>query len=226
MKTSSNNLNLKNLNLSLFFEFVGGRNLMLKTGDGKIIKITNEQEENFYNEYSDQELSFLPKCFYTFDRKENSELNQLIMDFKEQIDFVIYEFVRDYDQNKINELFIDPNFNYTLEIFQNFKKKCEENIHLKTDSENLKILKENFSKFSQEKLRYFLYYFIYKLQDCMHKSKFIIIEDLTYGMQRPCLIDIKLGYVYGKLENNYAQWVSDAVRDFGLRLMGTQVIYF
>jgi hypothetical protein len=225
METSSNNLNVKKLNLSLFLDIVGGHHLMLKTGDGKIIKITNEDEVSFYNQYSYKKLSFFPKFFCSLDREENPELNKLIMDYKEQLDFVIYEVTREYDENQIRALFIHPDLNYSFDIFYNFRKKCEENIHLKTDCENLKKLKEIFLQFSQEKLRYFLYYFIYKQLGNLDKPQLIIIEDLTYGMQRPCLIDFKLGFVYAKLSQNYKKWGSDVVKELGIRLMGTQVIY-
>jgi hypothetical protein len=226
METYSNKLDLNNLNLSLFLEFVGGRHLMLSTGDGKIIKISNDDEVNFYNQYTDQKLSFIPKSFYSLNRKENPELNKLIMDYKEQLDFVIYEYVRDFDKEQIMNLFINPDINYSLDIFYNFIKKCEENIHLKTDCENLKKLKENICKFPQEKLRFFYYFFIYIMPCNLDKSNFLIIEDLTYGMQRPCIIDIKLGFNKPEKQQNYNKGIQKTFNDFGLRLMGAQVLYF
>jgi hypothetical protein len=224
MEVLSNSVDLKNLNLSLFLNIVGGKHLMLNIGEGKIIKITSEEEVNFYNKYSNLEYSFLPKCFGFFDRKENPELNKLILDYKQQLDFIIYDIVRDYDENQIRSFMFHSDFSIFLEKFHGFLKKCEENIHLKKECESLTLLKEKFSKFSQEKLRFFLDNFIYKLVTIPDKSKFVVIEDLTYGMQRPCVVDFKLGFVNAKLNQNYRDWVSNSICDLGLRLMGAQVI--
>jgi hypothetical protein len=226
METNFNSLDIIKINLSLFLEIVGGHHLMLNMGEGKIIKITSEREANFYKKYSDLNLSFIPKCFYFLNRKENPELDILVLDYKEQLDFVIYEIVRDYDESQIRALSINPEIDDYLDTFYEFKKKCEENINLKKDYESLKVLQEKFSKFTQEKLRFYLHHFIYKLITNIHKSNFVILEDLTYNMKRPCLIDIKLGYIYGKLAQNYKTGMPESMADFGLRLAGTQVIKF
>ncbi len=229
MESYFNSLDLKNLNLSLFLDIVGGQHLILNIGEGKIIKITSEKEVNFYKEYSDLKFSFLPKCFSFFDRQDNPELNKIIIDYKQQLDFLFYEIVRDYDENKIRSFMFhteSSSLNEYLEIFYKFKKQCEENIHLKKDCESIKLLEENFLKFTQEKQIYILYYFIVRLWKKLNKSKFIILEDLTYGMQRPCIIDLKLGYVNANLLQNYREWVSDSIGDLGLRIMGAQVIKF
>jgi hypothetical protein len=226
MEPFSNIIDLKNLNLSLFLNIVGGKHLMLNIGEGKIIKITSEEEVNFYNKYSNVEFSFLPKCFGFFDRKENPELNKLILDYKQQLDFVIYDIVRDYDENQIKAFMFHADLSDNLEKFHRFVKKCEENIHLRKEWESLTLLKEKFSKFSQEKLRLFLDNFIYKLVTIPDKSKFVVIEDLTYGMQRPCVVDFKLGYVNAKLSQNYKDWITNSICNLGLRLMGAQVNKF
>jgi hypothetical protein len=226
METNFNSLDLIKINLLLFLEIVGGHHLMLNMGEGKIIKITSESEGNFYRKYSDLNLSFIPKCFYFLNRKENPELDKLVLEYKEQLDFVIYEIVRDYDESQIRALSINQDFNDSLDTFYEFTKKCEENINLKKDYEGLKVLQENFSKFTQEKLRFYLHYFIYKVMAKIDKSYFVILEDLTHNMQRPCLIDIKLGYIYGKLSHNYKKGMPESITDLGLRLMGAQVIKF
>jgi hypothetical protein len=227
MQSYSNSLDLKNLNLSLFLDVVGGQHLMLNIGEGKILKLTSEKEVNFYKEYLDSKFSFLPKCFSFFDRQDNPELNTIIIDYKQQLDFFFYEIVRDYDENKIRSFMFYSDLsiaNEYLDIFYKFKKHCEENIHLKKDCESIKLLEENFLNFPEEKQKFILFYYIVRLWKKLNKSKFIILEDLTYGMQRPCIIDFKLGYINANLHQNYREWVSNSIKDLGLRLMGTQVI--
>lgn len=53
---------------------------------------------------------------------------------------------------------------------------------------------------------------------------FIIIEDLTYKMSKPAVMDLKIGYIESKAYKEDFKSVSSM--DLCFRLMGLQVILF
>ena len=77
---------------------------------------------------------------------------------------------------------------------------------------------------NEDKLNFFLHTFIYKLTTTEHQPKFVILEDLTWGIKKPCIIDFKLGYVYAN--GLSSKRVADISTEKGIRLMGVQVLIF
>jgi hypothetical protein len=205
----------------LLHDMVGGHHLMLKIGDGKILKMTSDEEVKFYEIYKDSIFRFLPRYYFSIDRQTDKELNKLVMEYKIQLDLIFYQIIKDYDEEKQRKTYLNHYKPFPTEIFAAFIKNCEENLPLKKDSDDIKTIEKIISEFCEDKLKYFLNTFIYKLTTTEHQPKFVILEDLTWGIKKPCIIDFKLGYVYAN--GLSSKRVADISTEKGIRLMGVQV---
>jgi hypothetical protein len=218
---------IDNLDLSLLLDIVNGHHLILKLGNGMLLKVTSNKEAEFYEFYKDYNFGFLPKFYLSIDRSKNPDLNNLIIEYKNKLDLQIYELFMTPDEDKQRSIFISDFKNKYPEMFDLFIKSCEERLLVTKDLEEVKSIQKKIFEFPNKKLNLFLNNFINRFPKSFLRPKFLIMEDLTWGIKKPCIVDFKMGYIYAdsfKIEKK--KKIKESTQELGLKLLGAQVFIY
>ena len=212
-------LNIDNFNL--YLNSVGGHSLFIEISRKYLIKSSNESEINFYCFINQNKKTFHANTIPNFKGviRQKTKYFKLIENYVNQCK----TFFRNYlNENKINAKDIDIEKDIKFnEIFNSFLK--EKDIYTIYDlNPSFKKLKENLNGFSKEKLKWILFSFV-KWRENFLKNDFLVLENLTYEMQSPAIIDIKLGSAkkFSK-ENHKEKTYEGASNKIGCRIMGIQ----
>lgn len=217
--------------LDLFLNMIGGHSLLLKIDGGKLIKAVQKSEVNFYESFHIKEnelkLNIFPKYFGSINIKDNPAEFNKINHFMKLADAAVFKILNQSISVKIlrniENLYKKYiiSFNKKLNIFLEYK------IELSIDEEEIvnnlviKIL-----ALEESKLKWFIFWYINNIESKM-KEYFIIIEDLTYSIKNPAILDLKLGLLKKlskkdmKIKPN-----SNSQMELGFRIMGIQVRVF
>ena len=220
-KDEGNNINLNIDSFKLYLNSVGGHSLFIEISKEYLIKSSNQSEINFYCFIQQNKENFRKETIPHFKGviRQNTKNFDLIVNYVNQCK----TFFRNYlKENKIKssdiELEKDSKFN---EIFKSFLK--EKDIFLLKDlNPSFKKLKEKLKTFSKDKLNWILFSFV-KWRENFLKNEFIILENLTYDMEDPAILDIKLGSAIKiSKENQKVKIYKGASNEIGCRIMGIQ----
>ena len=220
-KDEGDNINLNLDSFKLYLNSVGGHSLFIEISKKYLIKSSNQNEINFYCFIQQNKENFRKETIPHFKGviRQNTKNFDLIVNYVNQCK----TFFRNYlKENKIKssdiELEKDSKFN---EIFKSFLK--EKDIFLLKDlNPSFKKLKEKLKTFSKDKLNWILFSFV-KWRENFLKNEFIILENLTYDMEDPAILDIKLGSAIKiSKENQKVKIYKGASNEIGCRIMGIQ----
>ena len=218
---NNTSLNLAVADFSLYLNVIGGHSLFIEISPNLLIKSASENEIMFY-EHSYEQCNpsiFIPH--YNGKILRNSE------NFAKIENYVIQckKFFKNYIlKNKLTaeEINIEKEQKF-LDIFAEFIKNKKENegntIVLNKSFEELE---KKLDSIQKSKLKWILFWFI-KWKENFLSNDYIIIENLTFNMNFPAILDIKLGSSprYSK-EKKTIKVFGGATNQMGCRIMGLQ----
>ena len=208
---------------NLYLNSVGGHSLFIEIAPNLLIKSTNDLEIKFYQYLNNSKInpSFTPEFKGVI--YQNSYNFNLIKNYIEQCLFFFIKYIIKLNIKPEN-INIENDEKFT-KIFSDFISKNNinhKNIQLNKSFENLennlnKLNKENYNKF-----KWILFWFI-KWNNQFLLKKFLVLQNLTYKMINPSILDIKLG-ASPKIskDNNQIKIFGKAYYDISCRIMGIQ----
>jgi hypothetical protein len=208
---------------NLYLNSVGGHSLFIEISPNLLIKSANDLEIKFYQylNKSNIKTSFTPE-FKGVIEQYSYNFN-LIKNYIEQCLFFFIKYIIKLNIKPEN-INIENDEKFT-KIFSDFISKNNlnhKNIQLNKSFENLennlnKLNKENYNKF-----KWILFWFI-KWNNQFLLKKFLVLQNLTYKMINPSILDIKLG-ASPKIskDNNQIKIFGKAYYDISCRIMGIQ----
>jgi hypothetical protein len=196
-----------------------------------------------------QQINLFPKYFGYWNKISNPDVFNIIEKFTKFVDNIFYEFILNLQQE--NPEFLE-NLNYSCvsqdqaKNSSEFKEKlklffAEKNI-FKENNENVKnsiIVFENsdnkykdvefrfnlksLRNLNEKKLKWIVFWYIKKRKNLI-KDNFVILEDLTYNMNLPAILDIKIGLIKKISKKDYnLKIIPESSLELGFRIMGQQV---
>ncbi len=200
--------NLEEYDYNLFWDMIGGHNLIIQLSKGKLLKFADDNEIKFYQIYSKNSC---PKFYEAYHQNSNDEIFDKISKFKSRCDNVFREIVKDFDKENVERIHLNnkPHF---VKKFQDFiQNKIEHNEYDECD-ERIKLLKIKLNSLHPDKLKWILYWYVDKNTKFL-RDKFIVFEDLTYNFELPAILDLKLGFFY---ENTKIRTIRNRFRNLQL----------
>jgi len=208
---------------NLYLNSVGGHSLFIEIAPNLLIKSANDLEIQFYQYLNNSKIktSFTPEFKGVID--QHSYNFNLIKNYIEQclfffIKYIIKlnikpEYINIENDEKFTKIFYDFISNNNIN---------QKNIKLNKSFENLE---NNLNKLNNEncnKFKWILFWFI-KWNNQFLQKKFLVLQNLTYKMINPSILDIKLG-ASPKIskENNKIKIFGGAYYEIGCRIMGIQ----
>ncbi len=224
-----NNNQLQNIKLdinsfSLYLNSVGGHSLFIEISPQYLIKSSNDNEINFYSS-TKSSLNFKSHCCPNFIGviNENTAQFNIIENYVNQCKNFFRNFVKkmNFESSDIN---IENDIKFK-ESFNTFLNESE-NIPINNLNPSFQKLEEtlmNFFNHSKNKLKWILFSFI-KWRDHFLLNKFLILQNLTFNMKNPAILDIKLGSFskISKKDNKTIKKYEGASKEIGCRIMGIQ----
>ena len=223
VNNNSFNYKLDINSFNLYLNSVGGHSLFIEIAPKLLIKSTNDLEIKFYQYLNNSKInpSFTPE-FKGVIYQHSYNFN-LIKNYIEQCLFFFIKYIIKLNIKPEN-INIENDEKFT-KIFSDFISKNNinhKNIQLNKSFENLennlnKLNKENYNKF-----KWILFWFI-KWNNQFLLKKFLVLQNLTYKMINPSILDIKLG-ASPKIskDNNQIKKFGKAYYDISCRIMGIQ----
>ena len=223
VNNNSFNYKLDINSFNLYLNSVGGHSLFIEISPNLLIKSANDLEIKFYQylNKSNIKTSFTPE-FKGVIEQYSYNFN-LIKNYIEQCLFFFIKYIIKLNIKPEN-INIENDEKFT-KIFSDFISKNNinhKNIQLNKSFENLennlnKLNKENYNKF-----KWILFWFI-KWNNQFLLKKFLVLQNLTYKMINPSILDIKLG-ASPKIskDNNQIKIFGKAYYDISCRIMGIQ----
>jgi len=208
---------------NLYLNSVGGHSLFIEIAPNLLIKSANDLEIQFYQYLNNSKIktSFTPEFKGVID--QHSYNFNLIKNYIEQC---LFFFIKYIIKLNINPEYINiENDEKFTKIFYDFISNNninQKNIKLNKSFENLE---NNLNKLNNEncnKFKWILFWFI-KWNNQFLQKKFLVLQNLTYKMINPSILDIKLG-ASPKIskENNKIKIFGGAYYEIGCRIMGIQ----
>ena len=197
---------------------VGGYSLFIEISDNYLIKSASENEISFYE--SSYQKKFPSKYIPLYKGKilRSSVHFKVIVSFVLQCKKLFKESIKEkgYTEEEIN-IEKDPKFN---ENFSHFINNRENDAIILSPS--FIALKETLNSLISSKLKWILFWFV-KWKENFLNYDYIIIENLTYKMKYPIILDIKLGSSPRiSKENKSLKIFGGASNEIGCRIMGLQ----
>jgi hypothetical protein len=122
---------------------------------------------------------------------------------------------------KSNDINIENDIKFT-EKFENFINESNKFLNLNSSFNKLEEILIYYFNNSINKLKWILFSFI-KWSDHFLSYKFIILQNLTYNMKNPAILDIKLGSTPKISKDNLTiKKYEGASKEIGCRIMGIQ----
>ena len=223
VNNNSFNYKLDINSFNLYLNSVGGHSLFIEIAPNLLIKSTNDLEIKFYQYLNNSKInpSFTPKFKGVI--YQNCYNFNLIKNYIEQCLFFFIKYIIKLNIKPEN-INIENDEKFT-KIFSDFISKNNinhKNIQLNKSFENLennlnKLNKENYNKF-----KWILFWFI-KWNNQFLLKKFLVLQNLTYKMINPSILDIKLG-ASPKIskDNNQIKIFGKAYYVISCRIMGIQ----
>ena len=215
------NINLDINSFSLYLNVVGGHSLFIEISPQYLIKSSNENEINFYS-LTNNNLKFNYYPYFLGIISQGNEQFEIIEKYVYQCKIFFRNFIckmniKPEDINVENDI----KFN---SIFENFilENKNYQNITINNSFNKLEKKLMNYYRNSKNKLKWILFSFI-KWNNHFLKNNFIIMQNLTFNMKNPVILDIKLGTTPKiSKENNLIKKYDGAHKEIGCRIMGIQ----
>jgi len=235
--------NIKFSEIKMYLNMVGGHAFIIDLGNGKILKSAAANEIKFYEIHKNtkfQIYELFPKYFGVIEKSQQEY--RVIENFIRICETFFKDFIRGMDLD---------NFDINIEQDEELNKKLEcvlsedecrlyddadsdlnldINLHSNTNSNSivnfystLQTLREELENMNPNKLKWILFWFV-KWRNSFFNLDFIILEDLTYNMTHPAILDMKLGFKIefsNKCKNHNTK--PNVFYEFGLRIMGMQV---
>ena len=215
-----NTLNIK-LDINNFFLYlnsVGGHSLFIEISPQYLIKSSNENEINFYLSNLNLKSHYCPTFVGVIN--EDSEQFHIIENYVNQCKTFFRNFVKKM-KIKSNDINIENDIKFT-EKFENFINESNQFINLNSSFNKLEEILIYYFNNSINKLKWILFSFI-KWSDHFLSYKFIILQNLTYNMKNPAILDIKLGSTPKISKDNLTiKKYEGASKEIGCRIMGIQ----
>ena len=204
---------------SLYLNSVGGHSLFIEISPQYLIKSSNENEINFYSlTHNNFKFNYYPKFLGII--SQGTEQFQIIENYVFQCkiffkNFILKMNIKSEDINIENDI----KFN---SIFETFIQENFQNIQINSSFNKLEKRLVNYYKNSRNKLKWILFSFL-KWNNSFLNNNFIIMKNLTFNMENPAILDIKLG-TSPKIskENNLIKNYDGAHKEIGCRIMGIQ----
>ena len=208
---------------NLYLNSVGGHSLFIEISPNLLIKSANDLEIKFYQylNKSNIKTSFTPE-FKGVIEQYSYNFN-LIKNYIEQCLFFFIKYIIKLNIKPENiNIENDEKFTKIFTDFISNNNITQKNIKLNKSFENLE---KNLNKLNQEnynKFKWILFWFI-KWNNQFLLKKFLVLQNLTYQMINPSILDIKLGAAPKiSKENNKIKIFGGAYYDIGCRIMGIQ----
>ena len=206
---------------SLYLNAVGGHSLFIEISPQYLIKSSNENEINFYS-LTNNNLKFNYYPYFLGIISQGNEQFEIIEKYVYQCKIFFRNFIckmniKPEDINVENDI----KFN---SIFENFilENKNYQNITINNSFNKLEKKLMNYYRNSKNKLKWILFSFI-KWCNYFLSHKFIILQNLTYNMKNPAILDIKLGSAPKISKDNHTiKKYEGASKEIGCRIMGIQ----
>ena len=215
-----NTLNIK-LDINNFFLYlnsVGGHSLFIEISPQYLIKSSNENEINFYLSNIKLKSHYCPN-FVGVINDDSKEFN-IIEIYVNQCKTFFRNFVKKM-KIKSNDINIENDIKFT-EKFENFINESNKFLNLNSSFNKLEEILIYYFNNSINKLKWILFSFI-KWSDHFLSYKFIILQNLTYNMKNPAILDIKLGSTPKISKDNLTiKKYEGASKEIGCRIMGIQ----
>ena len=204
---------------SLYLNSVGGHSLFIQISPKYLIKSANENEINFYTSNIKLNNHCCPNFIGVIN--ENTSQFHIIENYVNQCKNFFRYFIKKINL-KSNDINIEKD-NQFNETFEDFIK--EKDIIYNNLNPSFKKLEETLMDYfynSQNKLKWILFSFI-KWRHHFLLNKFLILQNLTFNMKNPAILDIKLGY-YEKIskDKKTIKKYEGASKEIGCRIMGIQ----
>ena len=208
---------------NLYLNSVGGHSLFIEISPNLLIKSANDLEIKFYQylNKSNIKTSFTPE-FKGVIEQYSYNFN-LIKNYIEQCLFFFIKYIIKLNIKPENiNIENDVKFPKIFSDFISNNNITQKNIKLNKSFENLE---KNLNKLNQEncnKFKWILFWFI-KWNNQFLLKKFLVLQNLTYKMINPSILDIKLG-ASPKIskDNNQIKIFGKAYYDISCRIMGIQ----
>jgi hypothetical protein len=212
--------NIKNSEIKMYSNNMGGHAFIIDIGNGKVLKSATTNEISFYEKYKNTKFEIyelLPKYFGVLEKSQ--EEFSVIQNFIEMSDILFQDFLRNFDLENFDiNIEQDPELNIKLESLLNDKKIFPKDKNFSFTS--LKFLKQELDSMNRDKLKWTLFWFV-KWRHLFLNYDFIILEDLTYNMAHPAILDMKIGF---NIMRNLLKPMAISFNECGLRIMGMQVL--
>lgn len=204
------------------------------------------EKELFKNQLKDdqqieqiEQIGLFPKYYGYWNKLKNPDVFIIIEKFTEYVDNIFYEFILNLKQEEHE--FIE-NFNYScftpdqankssefkekFLLFLNEKKNSNFVVDYSSNTSNLVEYKFNLNSLcnlNDKKLKWIIFWYI-KKRKTLIKDDFVILEDLTYNMEFPAILDLKIGLI-NKIskKDKILKIIPESSLDLGFRIMGLQV---
>ena len=215
-----NTLNIK-LDINNFFLYlnsVGGHSLFIEISPQYLIKSSNENEINFYLSNIKLKSHYCPNFVGVIN--EDSEQFHIIEIYVNQCKTFFRNFVKKL-KIKSNDIDIEDDIKFK-DTFENFINESNKFLNLNSSFNKLEEILIYYFNNSINKLKWILFSFI-KWSDHFLSYKFIILQNLTYNMKNPAILDIKLGSTPKISKDNLTiKKYEGASKEIGCRIMGIQ----
>jgi len=207
--------NIKFSEIKMYLNMVGGHAFIIDVGNGKILKSAAANEIKFYEIHKNtkfQIYELFPKYFGVIEKSQQEY--RVIENFIRTCEAFFKDFIRgmDLDNFDIN-IEQDEELNKKLEcvlmedecqFYDDANSYSHSDSHSNSDlnpcsnsffnfNSTLQKLKEELENMNPNKLKWILFWFV-KWRNSFFNLDFIILEDLTYNMTHPAILDIKLGF--------------------------------
>ena len=223
VNNNSFNYKLDINSFNLYLNSVGGHSLFIEIAPDLLIKSTNDLEIKFYQYLNNSKInpSFTPGFKGVI--YQNCYNFNLIKNYIEQCLFFFIKYIIKLNIKPENiNIENDEKFSKIFSDFISNNNITQKNIKLNKSFENLE---KNLNKLNQEnhnKFKWILFWFI-KWNNQFLLKKFLVLQNLTYKMINPSILDIKLG-ASPKIskDNNQIKIFGKAYYDISCRIMGIQ----
>ena len=205
-------------NFFLYLNSVGGHSLFIEISPQYLIKSSNENEINFYLSNLHLKSYYCPSFVGVIN--EDSEQFHIIEIYVNQCKTFFRNFVKKL-KIKSNDIDIEDDIKFK-DTFENFISESDRFLNLNSSFNKLEEILMYYYNNSKNKLKWILFSFI-KWGDHFLSHKFIILQNLTYNMKNPAILDIKLGSAPKISKDNHTiKKYEGASKEIGCRIMGIQ----
>ncbi len=205
-------------NFFLYLNSVGGHSLFIEISPQYLIKSSNENEINFYLSNLHLKSYYCPSFVGVIN--EDSEQFHIIEIYVNQCKTFFRNFVKKL-KIKSNDIDIEDDIKFK-DTFENFISESDRFLNLNSSFNKLEEILMYYYNNSKNKLKWILFSFI-KWCDHFLSHKFIILQNLTYNMKNPAILDIKLGSAPKISKDNHTiKKYEGASKEIGCRIMGIQ----